>query len=264
MKPVKISPQVEWLVLECVKIIGLDIAGVDLLIDKGQPNDAHTRTRFSCLSAFPSPQLIVYRLCVFLCPCSVCTPLTHHTFAYTHGHAHQRCSRQYAAVCLHKHESLMSLAAAAAPFLCYCALHQNTYKICEVEQLARLRGTGEGAGREHRHQDVPVLQDEARSVAERREAQQSDHCAGGRRRRAAAHISAHSAALAGAAAAAAAAGRRGWREKGGQRAGSSGCSIECGWCEWCTWRQCGQQRRRCEGRARSIQDDATQPVNETN
>ena len=30
----KISPQVEWLVLECVKIIGLDIAGVDLLIDK--------------------------------------------------------------------------------------------------------------------------------------------------------------------------------------------------------------------------------------
>ena len=34
VKPVKISPQVEWLVLECVKIIGLDIAGVDLLIDR--------------------------------------------------------------------------------------------------------------------------------------------------------------------------------------------------------------------------------------
>ena len=34
VKPVKISPQVEWLVLETVKIIGLDIAGVDLLIDK--------------------------------------------------------------------------------------------------------------------------------------------------------------------------------------------------------------------------------------
>jgi gamma-F420-2:alpha-L-glutamate ligase len=34
VKPVKISAQVEWLVLETVKIIGLDIAGVDLLIDK--------------------------------------------------------------------------------------------------------------------------------------------------------------------------------------------------------------------------------------
>ena len=34
VKPVKISPQVEWLVLETVKIVGLDIAGVDLLIDK--------------------------------------------------------------------------------------------------------------------------------------------------------------------------------------------------------------------------------------
>ena len=34
VKPVKISPQVEWLVLETVKIIGLDIAGVDLLIDE--------------------------------------------------------------------------------------------------------------------------------------------------------------------------------------------------------------------------------------
>ena len=34
VKPVKISPQVEWLVLETVKIVGLDIAGVDLLIDR--------------------------------------------------------------------------------------------------------------------------------------------------------------------------------------------------------------------------------------
>jgi len=34
VKPVKISPQVEWLVLETVRIVGLDIAGVDLLIDK--------------------------------------------------------------------------------------------------------------------------------------------------------------------------------------------------------------------------------------
>ena len=42
MKPVKISPQVEWLVLECVKIIGLDIAGVDLLIDKVRHPYSHT------------------------------------------------------------------------------------------------------------------------------------------------------------------------------------------------------------------------------
>ena len=42
VKPVKISPQVEWLVLECVKIIGLDIAGVDLLIDKVAHIHTHT------------------------------------------------------------------------------------------------------------------------------------------------------------------------------------------------------------------------------
>ena len=42
VKPVKISPQVEWLVLECVKIIGLDIAGVDLLIDKASFTHTHT------------------------------------------------------------------------------------------------------------------------------------------------------------------------------------------------------------------------------
>jgi len=34
VKPVKLDPQVMWLVLETVKLIGLDIAGVDLLIDK--------------------------------------------------------------------------------------------------------------------------------------------------------------------------------------------------------------------------------------
>lgn len=34
VKAVQVSSQVEWLVLETVKIIGLDIAGVDLLIDK--------------------------------------------------------------------------------------------------------------------------------------------------------------------------------------------------------------------------------------
>lgn len=28
VKPVKLSPQVEWLVLETVKIVGLDIAGM--------------------------------------------------------------------------------------------------------------------------------------------------------------------------------------------------------------------------------------------
>jgi len=33
-KPVKLDPQVTWLVLETVKLTGLDIAGVDLLIDK--------------------------------------------------------------------------------------------------------------------------------------------------------------------------------------------------------------------------------------
>lgn len=34
VKSVKINPMVEWLVLEVVRLIGLDIAGVDLLIDK--------------------------------------------------------------------------------------------------------------------------------------------------------------------------------------------------------------------------------------
>ena len=33
VKAVKLSTQVEWLVLETVKLVGLDIAGVDLLID---------------------------------------------------------------------------------------------------------------------------------------------------------------------------------------------------------------------------------------
>eukprot|EP00474_Spongospora_subterranea_P003518 CRZ03976.1 hypothetical protein [Spongospora subterranea] len=34
VRPVTISPQVEWLVLEATRLTGLDIAGVDLLIDK--------------------------------------------------------------------------------------------------------------------------------------------------------------------------------------------------------------------------------------
>lgn len=34
VKSVELQNQVQWLVLETVKLIGLDIAGVDLLIDK--------------------------------------------------------------------------------------------------------------------------------------------------------------------------------------------------------------------------------------
>lgn len=34
VRPVKLSPAVEWLAIECARLVGLDIAGVDILIDQ--------------------------------------------------------------------------------------------------------------------------------------------------------------------------------------------------------------------------------------
>lgn len=34
VKPVKLTPAIEWLAIEAARLIGLDIAGVDILIDK--------------------------------------------------------------------------------------------------------------------------------------------------------------------------------------------------------------------------------------
>ena len=140
VKPVKISPQVEWLVLECVKIIGLDIAGVDLLIDKvGADPHSHTIThapkrKHTDITSYIQP--VTKRTGTFSLP----TSLSLHDKQSVHS---SLWVRPHTAVCRLKHGSLMMLLTAL--YMSYVSV-KNTYKICEVNSSPGFEGLEKALG----------------------------------------------------------------------------------------------------------------------